>query len=126
MDGRSHPVDPEPTNYGHSIGWWEGDTLVVDSIGYNTDFWFERMGLPHTEDVHVIEYFTRNGKNRLNYRFVMTDPMTYEGAVEGQLSLNWREGEELFEFMCQQSNYAYDLMVNDNNEAIGTSSPIIP
>ena len=126
LDGRAHPADPEPTNYGQSIGWWEGDTLVVDSIGYNTDFWFERMGLPHTESVHITEYFTRLNKNRLQYRFVMEDPLTYERPLEGNLALNWREGEELFEFMCQQSNYAPDLMVNENIEAIGTNSPIVP
>ena len=126
MDGRSHPVDPEPTNYGHSIGWWEGDTLVIDSVGYNTDFWFERMGLPHTESVHIIEYYTRESKTRMSYRFVMTDPTVYDGPVEGNLKLNLREGEELFEFMCQQSNYAPDLMVNQDVQAIGRTSPIIP
>jgi hypothetical protein len=126
MDGRAHPADFEPTNYGHSVGRWEGDTLVVDSVGYSTDFWFERMGLPHTESVHVTEYFTRENKNRLRYRFVMEDPMTYERPLEGNLMLNWREGEELFEFMCQQSNYAPELMVNENREAIGRTSKIVP
>jgi hypothetical protein len=126
MDGRSHPTDFEPTNYGHSIGWWQGDTLVIDSVGYNTDFWFERMGLPHTENVHVVEYYTRESKDRMSYRFVMTDPDVYEAPVEGNAKLNFREGEELFEFMCQQSNYAPELMVNQNIQAIGRSSPIIP
>lgn len=126
MDGREHPQDLEPTNYGHNIGWWEGDTLVVDSVGYNTDFWFERMGLPHTESVHIREYFTRPDKNHLDYRFVMEDPMTYDKPVEGRLRMNWREGEELFEYMCQQANYAPELMVNDQVQAIGRSSPIVP
>ena len=49
MDGRSHPRDFTPTYYGHSIGWWDGDTLVVDTIGYNEAFWLDRRGLPHTE-----------------------------------------------------------------------------
>jgi hypothetical protein len=126
MDGREHPKDFEPTNYGHNIGWWEGDTLVVDSVGYNTDFWFERAGLPHTESVHVREYFTRTDKNHLDYRFVMEDPATYDKPVEGKLRMNWREGEELFEYMCQQANYAPELMVNDQVQAIGRSSPIVP
>ena len=126
MDGRSHPIDFEPTNYGHSIGWWQGDTLVIDSVGYNTDFWFERMGLPHTENVHIVEYYTRESKNRMSYRFVMSDPDVYEAPVEGNVKLNFREGEELFEFMCQQSNYAPELMVNQDAQAIGRSSPIIP
>ena len=48
MDGRSHPADFTPTYYGHSIGWWDGDTLVVDTVGYNERFWLDRRGLPHT------------------------------------------------------------------------------
>ena len=44
MDGRKHPPDLDPTWYGHSIGWWEKDTLVIDTIGYNDKFWFDRRG----------------------------------------------------------------------------------
>jgi hypothetical protein len=127
MDGRPLPQNPEPTNYGYSIGHWEGDTLVIESTGYNTEFWFERAGLPHTESVRVTEYYTRRDKNTMDYRFVMTDPMTYDAPVEGRLRLNWREGEELFEYVCQQSNYATDLMVNEDTlQAIGNSNFIIP
>ncbi|HMB73591.1 MAG TPA: hypothetical protein VKQ06_08475 [Gammaproteobacteria bacterium] len=127
MDGRSHPADPTPTNYGHNIGWWDGDTLVVDSVGYNEDFWFERMGLPHTESVQVTEYFTRTDPETLEYRFVMHDPIAYAAPVEGQLTMAWREGEELFEYVCQQSNYAHDLMVNPEElRSFGRTSDIVP
>lgn len=127
MDGRAHPKDLEPTYYGHSIGKWEGDTLVVDSVGYNTGFWFERAGLPHTESVHVTEYFTRKDSRTMEYRFVMEDPMTYDAPVEGKLKMNWQEGEDLFEYVCQQSNYAPELMVKkDDLHSIGRSSPIAP
>lgn len=126
MDGRSHPADPEPSSYGQHIGWWEGDTLVVDSLGYNTKFWFERFGLPHTESVHVTEYFERKDHDSLEYRFVMVDPLTYEAPVEMRMQLNWTPDEELFEYVCQQSNYAPELMVNDALQAVGRSSPIIP
>ena len=127
MDGRSHPADILPTNYGHTIGWWDGDTLVIDSVGYNEDFWFERMGLPHTEAVHVTEYFRRLDAETVDYLFVMNDPIAYDAPVEGHLRLRWREGEELFEYLCQQSNYAHDLMVNPEDlNAIGKSSPIVP
>jgi len=127
MDGRSHPADPQPTNYGHNIGWWDGDTLVVDSVGYNEDFWFERMGLPHTEAVHITEYFRRTDLDTLEYTFVMDDPEVYEAPVEGHLTMAWREGEELFEYLCQQSNYAYDLMVNPEElRAFGRTSSIVP
>ena len=127
MDGRSHPPDLAPTNYGHNIGWWDGATLVVDSVGYNEDSWFERYGLPFTESVHVTEFFTRLGPDRVEYRFVIDDPKTYDAPVEGRLDLYWQEGEELFEYICQQSNYAHDLMLNpEEMRAIGRSSPIVP
>jgi len=127
MDGRSHPANPEPNNYGHNIGWWDGDTLVIDSVGYNEDFWFERMGLPHTEAVHVTEYLTRVDAETVEYKFVMEDDTVYDAPVEGRATLSWREGEELFEYICQQSNYAHDLMVHPEDlQAIGKTSPIIP
>jgi hypothetical protein len=127
MDGRSHPADLEPTNYGHNIGWWDGDTLVIDSVGYNNDFWFERMGLPHTEAAHVVETFQRVDAETVNYTFQLTDTETYDEPVVGHLRLLWRDGEELFEYMCQQSNYASDLMVNpDDLNAVGRTSEIVP
>ncbi|MDT8397536.1 MAG: hypothetical protein RQ899_02850 [Pseudomonadales bacterium] len=127
MDGRSHPVDLLPSNYGHNIGWWEGDTLVVDSVGYNEDFWFERAGLPHTEQAHVIEYFTRRDQRNLDYRFVLEDSAAYDGPVTGNMTLAWQEGDELFEYVCQQANYAFELMVKpDDLKAVGNSSPIAP
>lgn len=126
MDGRSHPVDLEPTHYGHSIGWWEGDSLVVDSVGYNTDFWFERAGLPHTEAAHVTETFTRTDHDTLAYRFVLEDHLTYDSPVVGTLTMRWSPDAETFEYLCQQSNYAPDLMVNEAGEAVGSSSVIVP
>lgn len=127
MDGRGHPTHLLPSNYGHNIGWWDGDTLVVDSIGYNEDSWFERYGLPFTESVHVVETFRRVEANRVEYRFVIDDPATYEAPVEGQLDLFWQEGDELFEYICQQSNFAHELMLNpEAMRAIGRTSRIVP
>ena len=69
MDGRTHPprISP-PSYYGHSIGWWEGDTLVVDTIGFNERFWLDRRGLPHTDQLHTIERFTRISERRHEVR----------------------------------------------------------
>jgi hypothetical protein len=127
MDGRGHPGNLIPTNYGHNIGWWDGDTLVIDSVGYNEDFWFERMGLPHTEAAHVRETFRRTDPTTIEYTFEMNDPVAYETPVTGHLSMSWREGEELFEYVCQQGNYAFDLMVvPEDLTAIGRTSTIVP
>ena len=127
MDGRAHPADLEPSYYGHSVGHWEADTLVIDTVGYNTGFWFDRTGLPYTEAVHTTEYLTRRDLNSMDYRFVMTDPQTYDAPVEGRINLRWGAEEELFEYVCQQSNLAPELMVDKKNlNSIGKSSRIIP
>ena len=59
MDGRPHPVNPSPTWYGHSIGRWDGDTLVVDTIGLDDRFWLDGSGIRHTEQLHMVERWTR-------------------------------------------------------------------
>lgn len=126
LDGRSHPADLAPSYYGHNIGWWDGNTLVIDSVGYNEGFWFERMGLPHTEAVHVTEYFERVDAETIEYRFVMADTTAYDAPVEGRMTLSWREGDELFEYICQQANYAPELMVNPEDPGAVRTSPIVP
>jgi hypothetical protein len=126
MDGRSHPADPEPSNYGHAIGWWEGDTLVVDSVGFNEDFWWERRGIPHTDQFHMIERFTRDDLNSMQYSFTIDDPGAYTDTFGTSFSFRWNEGEELFEYICQQANYAHELMVGQESDEVDRSSPIIP
>ncbi|MDR2212703.1 MAG: hypothetical protein LBE21_03635 [Pseudomonadales bacterium] len=126
MDGRSHPTDLEHTNYGHSVGWWEGDTLVVDTVGFNEDFWLDRRGLPHTEQLHTIERFTRTNDRTIDYRVTVDDPKTYTAQWEGGFNLRWNPGVELFEYSCQQANYAHELMVGQEGSTVDRSSPIVP
>ena len=59
MDGRTHPRNPEPSPFGHSIGWWEGDTLAIDTVGFNEGAWMDRYGLPSTDELHTLERVTR-------------------------------------------------------------------
>ncbi len=61
LDGRQHPDNLTPSFYGHSIGSWEGDTLVVDTIGFNEGFWIDRGQLPHTSQLHLIERVHAHG-----------------------------------------------------------------
>ena len=126
MDGRSHPVDYEPTNYGHSIGWWEGDTLVIDSVGFVEDFWFGRRGLPHTDQLHTVERFTRNSLGSMEYSVTIDDPGAYTAPYTGGFNLRWNPGDELFEYICQQANYADELMVGEGADSVDRSSTIVP
>jgi hypothetical protein len=125
MDGRSHPAKVTPTYYGHSIGWWDGDTLVVDTVGYNESFWMDRRGMPHTEQLHTVERFTRINATQVRYEVTVDDPGAYSKPWNSQFMLRWESGSELFEYVCQQANYGASLMVGDSG-AVGTASAIIP
>src|SRR5881396_2590050 len=106
MDGREHPKDLTPSYYGHNVGRWEGDTLVVDSVGYNEKFWFDRGTHPHTEQLHMIERFTRVDFDNIRYEVTIDDPGAYTGPWSGQFNLRNTPGDELFEYICQENNFA--------------------
>lgn len=125
MDGRTHPSSLEPSYYGHSIGWWDADTLVVDTTGFNEGFWFDRDGLPHTERLRTLERFTRVDSLTMRYELTVEDAGAYTRPWSGGASLRWEPGTELFEFICQQANYAHELMVGEL-ESVDRSSPIVP
>jgi hypothetical protein len=125
MDGRTHPRNPVPEFYGHSIGWWEGDTLVIDTVGFNEDFWLDRGTLPHTESLHTVERFTRTEFGAMRYELAIDDPGAYTKPFSGQMTLRWEPDIELFEYVCQESNYAPTLMVGEH-EVVDRSSPFVP
>ncbi len=103
MDGRKHPKDPNPTWYGDSIGHWEGDTLVVDSVGFNDKFWFDFVGHPHTEQLHTIERYTRTDVNTLKEEVTIDDPGAYTQPFTILASHRLLPGGELMEYICQEN-----------------------
>ena len=125
MDGRPHPQKLEPSPYGHAIGYWEKDTLVVDSKGFSENFWIDRTGLPHTEQLHAIERFTRTDFNTIRYEITIDDPKVYTKPWSGGFDLSWSSDIELFEFICQENNTAPDLMTKDG-EPLQLALPHIP
>lgn len=100
MDGRPHPKDPNPNWLGHSIGHWEGKTLVVDSIGFNDATWLDDAGHPHTEQLHVIEKYTRTDPLTMKYEVLIDDPGAYTQTWASSSSLSFRPGEKLAEDIC--------------------------
>lgn len=76
-DGRGHPKDLEPTYMGDSIGWWEGDTFVVDTVGFNDKTWLDFYGSPHSDQMHLIERYRRLDYKTLLMILVVDDPKTY-------------------------------------------------
>ena len=103
VDGRKHPEDPDPTWYGHSVGHYEGDTLVVDTIGFNDKFWFDFRGHPHTEKLHTLERYTRKDLGTIVVETTIDDPGVYAKPFTVSFTGRLRPGEELMEYICQEN-----------------------
>jgi hypothetical protein len=125
MDGRPHPKNPTSSYYGHSVGHWEGDTLVVDSVGFNERFWMERQGAPHTDQLHLIERFTRIDSNNLKIEVTIDDPGAYTKTWTTGFFMRWLADDETMEYICQAGNRAAVMMVGTET-GVDRSSPIVP
>jgi len=104
-DGRpvAHPAEVVLSYYGTSVGRWEGDTLVVDSVGFNERFWFAGGGLPHTEALHLIERFSRPDLNTLRYEVTVDDPRTYTRQWTGGWTIPWVPDKDVEEYFCEDN-----------------------
>ncbi len=121
-DGRPHPKDLEPSYYGHSIGHWEQDALVVDTVGFNERFWIDREGEPHTGKLHLIEKFSRPNFDTLQYEITIDDPGAYTATWTGGFLLRWSRGTELFEYICQDNNRSPEAMTGTGETVIRTNA----
>ena len=116
-DGRPHPKDLSPEAYGHSIGTWEGDTFVVDTVGYSEKFWIDRSdnargGFVSTNQLHTIERFTRTSMTQMRYELTIDDPGAYTDKwTVDAYAITLQPTEELFEYVCQDNNQGSELMV---------------
>jgi hypothetical protein len=95
--------DDNPLFYGRSVAAWEGDTLVVNTEGFNETFWFSNGGLPHTRQLKMSERFTRTDLNTLHYAVTIDDPGAYTRPWTSSWDLQWIPGEELPEYYCQDN-----------------------
>jgi hypothetical protein len=106
MDGRPHPKDEElnPTWLGHSVGHWEGDTLVIDVVGFNEGSWMDMLGDPHSDRLHVVERYTRKDLYTLRYEATIDDPETYTEPWTIGFDILWDDKGEIQEYICQENS----------------------
>jgi uncharacterized protein DUF6152 len=108
LDGRSHVGqvggdDDNPLYYGRAVGKWNGQTLEVDTRGFNEDFWFTNGGLPHTDQLKLLEKFTRTDFDTLRYDVTVDDPGAYTRPWSTSWTLRWVGGAELPAHFCQDN-----------------------
>jgi Carboxypeptidase regulatory-like domain len=106
LDGRGHPSDWDPTWMGHSIGKWDGDVLVVDTVGFNDRSWLGGLGggrLPHTEMLHMTERYRRVDFGHMDLAATFEDPGTFVKPFHMNVKLDLTPQEEVMEFVCENN-----------------------
>jgi hypothetical protein len=108
LDGRSHVGqvggdDDNPLYYGRAVAKWNGQTLEVDTRGFNEDFWFTNGGLPHTDQLKLLEKFTRTDFDTLRYDVTVDDPGAYTRPWSTGWTLRWVGGADLPVHFCQDN-----------------------
>jgi hypothetical protein len=112
----NHPDDLIPSYMGNSVARWDGDTLVVDIIGFNDKTWLAGTGTFHSDALHIVERYTRVSKDRIDYEVTMEDPnvLTKPWALTSSLML--RDGTRLQEYVCAENNVdleRYELLLRN-------------
>jgi hypothetical protein len=100
-DGRQHPQDLNPTWLGHSIGKWEGNTLVTDTIGFNDKTWLDGAGHPHSESLHLVERMQRPSHDAMIDDITIEDPMAYTKPWVAHEIFELKPGWDLEEYVCE-------------------------
>ena len=99
-DRREHLKELSPTWMGDSIGRWEGDTLVVDTVGFNDKSWLDQVGHPHSDALHLVERIQRVNHDTLQIDITVDDPKAYTRPWTGQVVFKLRPGWRLIEYVC--------------------------
>lgn len=105
-DGRAYPEDPNPSWFGYSVGKWDGNTFVVDTIGFHDRSWLDDGGHPHTESLHVTERFQRRDFGHMQIQLTIDDPKTYTKPWSATIPYALLPDTELIESICENEKDA--------------------
>lgn len=103
-DGRALPQNPEPSWLGYSVGRWDGDTFVVETIGVNDRTWLDNAGRPHTDAMRLTERYRRRDFGHLEMRLTIDDPKTYTQPWTVNEDAVLLPDTDLLEYICSEDN----------------------
>jgi hypothetical protein len=102
LDGRKPVKDPNPTWFGYSVGHWDGNSLVVDSAGFNGKIWLDTAGHPATEALRTTERFERTDYGHLILQMTIDDPLAYTKPWTVTMHMHLVTSGDLFEYVCNE------------------------
>jgi hypothetical protein len=103
-DGRSHPKNLEPTWFGNSVGRWDGDTLVIDSVGFNDKTRLDTIGHVHSDQLHVVQRFTLKDATHIAFEITVEDPVMYTEPFRNTRTFTLQPKWDLMEYSCEENN----------------------
>jgi hypothetical protein len=103
MDGRQLPRDPPTSWMGYSVGRWESDTLVVDTVGLTERSWLDRYGHPHSDALHVAERFLRRNFGQMDIQITIDDPKAYTKPIRYTQAQILLPDTDLLEYFCSDN-----------------------
>ena len=133
LDGRPLPANPDPSFMGYSVGRWDGDTLVVETIGFKDRTWLDFSGLPHTEALRITERIRRTRFGHLDIEETLVDPDVFAKPIAVRLGAEYVPDTELLEFVCAENEKSHahivgtasDLVKRDLEKAVTVSPQIL-
>ena len=102
-DGRKHTADPQPSWMGYSVGKWEGDSLVVDTVGFNDKGWLDGLGHPRSEALHVLERYRRRDFGHMDVQVTIDDPQMYTRPFSIKYTVDLVPDSEIAEYVCAEN-----------------------
>ena len=117
MDGRGLPKDPNPTWQGYSVGRWDGDTLVVDSTGFNDKSMVGRPGYPHTEALRMTERYRRRDFGHIDLQMTIDDPKAFTRSWTISTELVFSADTELLEYVCNENEKSRQHFVQPSSSS---------
>jgi len=125
LDGRSLPTDPSPTWNGYSIGHWDGDTLVVESNGFNDISWLDGAGHPHTEDLRITERFRRADFGLMQFEITFDDPKVLLKPLTRSINVTYAADTEMLEYVCNEGERDFVHYRGKTSEGTRVSAGIL-
>src|SRR6201998_3212759 len=116
-NGRPLPKDPDPTWLGYSVGKWDGDTFVVDTIGFNDKAWVDNAGRPHSDALHTIERYRRRNFGSMDQTITFDDPKAYTKPwTVNESPARLVVGQDLLEYVCTENNKDIEHLFGDGQK----------
>jgi hypothetical protein len=126
LDGRALEADPNPSWMGYSVAHWEGDTLVVDSFGFNDRTWLDTMGHPHTETLRVKERYRRPDFGHLELEVTFQDPTVYAKPWTVKIEALAAPDTELIQAVCNENNKGLEHWVGKASDERKSEVKVAP